>query len=218
VKREPEFSEAAAAAHYTPPAPDGSLPGIFWAPLPGPIFRESEVSRTLTYHETVPGHHLQVALQMETEDLPRFRQKMAFGFLSAYGEGWALYAERLAIENDWYEGDPRGLLVALAAELFRARRLVVDTGIHTMGWTRQQGIDYGFPSSEIERYVVWPGQATSYKTGQLKILELRAKLRAALGDDFSIKNFHNLVLGSGDMPLAVLEQLVDDAIADASAE
>jgi uncharacterized protein (DUF885 family) len=143
---------------------------------------------------------------------------MAFGFLSAYGEGWALYAERLAIENDWYEGDPRGLLVALAAELFRARRLVVDTGIHTMGWKRQQGIDYGFPASEIERYVVWPGQATSYKTGQLKILELRAKLQAALGDDFSIKHFHNIVLGSGDMPRAVLEQLVNDAIADASAE
>jgi uncharacterized protein (DUF885 family) len=212
VKREPPFTEKTAAAHYTPPAKDGSRPGTFWAPLPGPKFEINEM-RTLVYHEAVPGHHFQIALQYEMTNLPRFRRDGVFGFISAHGEGWALYAENLAAESGWYDGDPKGHLGQLNDELFRARRLVVDTGLHTMHWTRQQAIDYGIKASEVERYVVWPGQACSYKIGMLKILELRAKAKAALGDKFSLKEFHNVVLRAGNVPLAVLEQVIDDYIA-----
>lgn len=208
VKREPPFTEKTAAAHYTGPAKDGTRPGVFWAPLPGPVFKIVNM-RTLVYHEAIPGHHFQIALQRETDSLPRYRRDGIFGGGSAYAEGWALYAEQLATENNWYEGDPVGLLGQLEAELFRARRLVVDTGLHTKKWTRQQVIDYGIPASETERYTVWPGQACAYKVGQLKILALRAKARAALGDKFDIKQFHNVVLQSGNMPLAVLEQVLD---------
>ena len=212
VKREPPFTEKSAAAHYTPPAKDGTRPGIFWAPLPGPKFEMTEM-RTLVYHEAVPGHHFQIALQYEMTNLPRFRRDGVFGFISAHGEGWALYAENLAAESGWYDRDPKGHLGQLDDELFRARRLVVDTGLHTMHWTRQQAIDYGIRPSEVERYVVWPGQACSYKIGMLKILELRAKAKQALGDKFSLKEFHNVVLRAGNVPLAVLEQVIDDYIA-----
>jgi uncharacterized protein (DUF885 family) len=212
VKRVPPFTEKTAAAHYNPPARDGSRPGTFWAPLPGPVFRMANM-RTLTYHEAIPGHHFQIALQLETDSLPRYRRYGIFGGGSAYAEGWALYAEQLAVENNWYEGDIVGQLGQLDAELFRAKRLVVDTGLHTKQWTRQQAIDYGIPVSEVERYVVFAGQACSYKVGQLKILSLRAKARAALGDKFSIKEFHNVVLQSGNMPLAVLEQVIDAWVA-----
>jgi uncharacterized protein (DUF885 family) len=212
VKREPPFTEKTAAAHYTGPARDGSRPGVFWAPLPGPVFKIVNM-RTLVYHEAIPGHHFQIALQRETDSLPRYRRDGIFGGGSAYAEGWALYAEQLAAENNWYEGDLVGQLGQLEAELFRARRLVVDTGLHTKKWTRQQVIDYGIPASEAERYVVFAGQACAYKVGQLKILALRAKARAALGDKFSIKEFHNVVLQSGNMPLAVLEQVVDAWVA-----
>jgi uncharacterized protein (DUF885 family) len=209
VKREPPFTEKTAAAHYNPPARDGSRPGTFWAPLPGPDFNITGM-RTLTYHEAIPGHHFQIALQRETESLPRYRRDGIFSGGSAYSEGWALYAEQLATENNWYEGDIPGLLGQLAGELFRARRLVVDTALHTKKWTRQQVIDYGIPASEAERYVVFAGQACAYKVGQLKILALRAKAKAALGDKFDIKQFHNVVLQSGNMPLAVLETVLDD--------
>ncbi len=212
VKREPPFTEKTAAAHYTGPARDGSRPGVFWAPLPGPVFKIVNM-RTLVYHEAIPGHHFQIALQRETASLPRYRRDGIFGGGSAYAEGWALYAEQLATENNWYEGDAVGQLGQLEAELFRARRLVVDTGLHTKKWTRQQVIDYGIPASEAERYVVFAGQACAYKVGQLKILALRAKARAALGEKFSIKEFHNVVLQSGNMPLAVLEQVVDAWVA-----
>jgi uncharacterized protein (DUF885 family) len=212
VRREPAFTEKTAAAHYTGPAKDGSRPGIFWAPLPGPKF-EMATMRTLVYHEGVPGHHFQIALQRETESLPRYRRDGVFGGGSAFAEGWALYAEQLAAENNWYDGDIVGHLGQLNDELFRARRLVVDTGLHAMKWTRQQAIDYGIPPSEVERYVVWPGQACSYKVGQLKILELRAQAKAALGDKFEIKKFHNLVLQTGNVPLAVLGQAVNDWVA-----
>jgi uncharacterized protein (DUF885 family) len=214
VRREPPFTEKTAAAHYSVPAPDGTRPGIFWAPLPGPSFPVITM-RTLTYHEAVPGHHFQVALQQEMTDLPRFRRNRIFGFISAHGEGWALYAEQLAAEEGWYEGDPKGLLGQLDKELFRARRLVVDTGLHAKRWTRQQAIDYGIPSHEVERYVVMPGQACSYKIGMLKILGLREKARRELGEKFSIKEFHNAVLRAGTVPLAVLETVVDDYIASA---
>ena len=169
--------------------------------------------RSLVYHETVPGHHFQLALIAENQELPRFMQVRAFGGISAITEGWALYAERLAAESDWYDGDIEGRLGYLDSMLFRARRLVVDTGLHAMRWTRQQAIDYGIPPSEVDRYVVNPGQACAYMLGQLKIVELREKARAALGDRFSIREFHNVVLGAGVAPLTMLEQVVDEYIA-----
>jgi uncharacterized protein (DUF885 family) len=209
VRREPAFSEKTAAAHYTDPSPDGSRPGIFWVPLPGPRFEMLRM-RSLTYHETVPGHHYQIALQQEIPGLPRYRQLGVFGFNSAFLEGWALYAERLADENGWYEGDLKGRLGYLEMQLFRARRLVVDTGIHAKHWTRQQAIDYGIDATEVERYIAYPGQACSYMVGQLKIIELREKARAAMGGKFSIREFHNIVLRSGSVPLAVLEAHIDE--------
>ncbi|WP_374361545.1 DUF885 family protein [Pseudoduganella danionis] len=212
VKREPPFTEKTAAAHYTGPANDGTRPGIFWAPMPGPVFRIVGL-RTLTYHEGVPGHHFQVALQQENSKQPRYRRDRVFPVGSAYGEGWALYAEQLAVENHWYDGDVVGHLGQLDAELFRARRLVVDTGLHAMKWTRQQGIDYGIPAVEVERYVAMPGQACAYKIGMLRILELRARAQQALGERFSLKAFHNTVLETGNVPLPVLEQVVDEWIA-----
>jgi uncharacterized protein (DUF885 family) len=216
VQPVPTFSENDIAANYNPPAQDGSRPGIIQYPR-----RPNQMSkfglRTLAYHEGVPGHHFQLALQTENKDLPRFMQLSAFGFISAAGEGWALYAERLATESGWYEGDVEGRLGQLSDELFRARRLVVDTGIHAMRWTRQQAIDYGVEPSEIDRYIVWPGQACSYMVGQLKILELREKAQTALGSRFSIREFHNVVLGSGSVPLQVLERQVDTYIAKMSA-
>jgi uncharacterized protein (DUF885 family) len=208
----PKFREANAAANYTAPARDGSRPGIFQIPL-RPSYMTKFGQRTLVYHETVPGHHFQLALELENDANPRFRQIRAFGGISAVSEGWALYAERLAAENGWYDGDPEGLLGQMDAALFRARRLVVDTGLHTKGWTRQQAIDYGIEASEIERYVVNPGQATSYMVGQLKLVELRDKARAALGPRFNDKAFHNAVLGMGTAPLTMIEEQVDRYIA-----
>jgi len=214
IRREPAFTEKTAAAHYTQPARDGSMPGVFWAPLPGPGFNILGM-RTLTYHEGVPGHHFQIALQRETDSLPRYRRDGIFTGGPAYSEGWALYSEQLAAENGWYEGDPKGRLGQLNAELFRAKRLVTDTGLHARRWTRQQAIDYGISVSEVERYVMNPGQACAYKIGMLKILELRAKAQKALGGQFSIKEFHNVVLQTGNVPLAVLERVIDDYIATA---
>jgi len=211
IKREPAFTEATTAAHYMPPAPDGSRPGVYWVPLPGPEFDLLDF-RTTAYHEAVPGHHFQIALQMELPDLPRFRQRGAFGSPTAFVEGWALYAERIADESGWYEGDRRGRVGYLASQLFRARRLVVDTGLHAKKWTRQQAIDYGMPVSEVERYVVLPGQACSYMIGQLKIVELREKAKAALGARFSLPAFHTLLLRTGAVPLDVLGTIVDEWI------
>ena len=209
VQREPLFTEKTAAAHYSSPAKDGSLPGIFWAPLPGSPYRMTNM-RTLTYHEGVPGHHFQIALQQENEGLPRYRRDAVFAGGSAFSEGWALYAEQLAAENGWYEGDIPGRLGQLDAELFRAKRLVVDTGLHAMQWTRQQAIDYGIPVAEVERYVVMPGQACAYKIGMLHILDLRSRAQQALGPKFKVGQFHTLVLQTGNVPLAVLSQVVDD--------
>lgn len=211
VRREPALTEATAAAHYTQPAPDGSRPGIFWAPLPGPMYNVAEM-RTLVYHEAVPGHHFQIAIQQEAKNLPTYRRFMAFGWYSGYAEGWALYAEQLAADNGWYDGDPVGLLGQLHDALFRARRLVVDTGLHAMKWTRQQAIDYGIPATEVDRYVVWPGQACSYMLGRLKIEALRDKARSALGDRFDIRKFHDVVLLTGGVPLQALENAVTDWI------
>jgi uncharacterized protein (DUF885 family) len=207
----PRFREANAAANYNSPAPDGSRPGIFQIPL-RPERMTKYGLRSLVYHETVPGHHFQIALQVENKDLPRFRQIGAFGGISALVEGWGLYAERLAAESGWYDGDPEGLLGQLDSALFRARRLVVDTGLHAEHWTRQQAIDYGIEASEVERYVVFPGQACSYMIGQLKIVELREKAMKALGDKFSLREYHSLVLNTGTVPLEILERQVDSWI------
>ena len=209
VRREPPLTEATAAAHYTMPAPDGSQPGIYWAPLPGPSYEVAEM-RTTVYHETVPGHHFQLAIQQENEQLPRYRRSGAFPAGSGYVEGWALYAEQLAVEYGWYEGDPVGRLGQLNLALLRARRLVVDTGLHALKWTRQQAIDYGVPQAEVDRYIVWPGQACAYMIGRLKIEALRRSAQEALGERFDIKKFHNLVLLTGDVPLQVLESVVND--------
>jgi len=204
----PRFRENNAAANYTAPAPDGSRPGVFQIPL-----RPSNMTRfglrTLVYHETVPGHHFQIALEMENTDEPRFRRVRAFGGIPALSEGWGLYAERTAAESGWYEGDIEGRLGQLDAELFRARRLVVDTGIHAKHWTRQQGIDYGIEPSEVERYVVYPGQACAYMLGELKLIELRDRARTRLGNRFSFKDYHNAVLGLGTLPLPLLEREVN---------
>ena len=207
VRRVPALTEKTAAAHYTTPAPDGSRPGIFWAPLPGPTFNIPAM-RSLTVHEAVPGHHFQLAIQQEQTDLPRWRQRRIFGGGSAHSEGWALYAERLAIDEGWYVDDPHALLGALDSQLFRARRLVVDTGLHAKKWTREQAIDYGISAQEVERYVSNPGQACAYMIGMLHILSLRDEAMKSQGAKFDIKAFHDVVLKTGSVPLAVLSEAV----------
>lgn len=223
VRRVPEFKEKTApGAYYTMPARDGSMPGIFYANLRSVQEIPRFGMRTLTYHEAVPGHHFQIAIQGELEGLPVFRTMPLF---SAYTEGWGLYAEQLAAELGFQE-DPYDRLGYLQAQLFRAVRLVVDTGIHAKRWTREQAIDYmtantGMPQTdvvaEIERYIVMPGQACAYMIGKLKIVELRERAKQALGDRFSLPEFHRVVLQNGAMPLAVLEDIVNQYIADAQA-
>ena len=201
--------------YYVPPAVDGSRPGAFYASDTGTQPKFSMPS--LAYHEAIPGHHLQIAIAQEL-DLPSLRKGVSF---TAYGEGWALYAEQLAWEMGFYEDDPYGNLGRLQYEAWRAVRLVVDTGIHAQGWTYDQAVDYmhentGLPRSTVEyevaRYVTWPGQATAYKIGMLKILELRQRAMDQLGDSFDLKEFHNVVLSNGSMPLDVLEQVVQEYI------
>jgi uncharacterized protein (DUF885 family) len=208
----PQFRESSAAASYNPPARDGSRPGTFQIPL-----RPSRMTRfglrTLVYHETVPGHHFQIALELENPDTPRFRQTRALGGIPAFAEGWGLYAEQLAADSGWYDGDLEGRLGQLEGALFRARRLVVDTGLHMKGWTRQQAIDYGIGPSEVDRYVVNPGQACAYMLGQLKLVELRDRVRSVLGPKFDPTAYHNLVLTNGMLPLTLVEQVVDRYIA-----
>jgi len=168
--------------------------------------------KTLAYHEGVPGHHFQLGIQTELKGLPIFRTVVPF---TAYGEGWALYSEQLAYELGFYDNDPFGNLGRLQAEMFRACRLVVDTGIHSKKWTREQAIKYmvdytgnseSEATTEIERYIVWPGQACAYKIGMMKILELRAKAKETLGVKFDLQAFHRVVLESGSVPLDVLEE------------
>jgi uncharacterized protein (DUF885 family) len=203
----PTFRESYAAASYSSPPADGSRPGIFQFPR-RPEWMNKFAVRSLVYHETVPGHHFDVAQQVEIS-LPAFRQLNAFGGIPARTEGWGLYAEHLAAEAGWYGNDIEGLLGELSSELFRARRMVVDTGLHAKHWTRQQAIDYGIEAAEVERYVVYPGQAPSYMIGELKILELRDKAKQALGDKFSLKEFHDMVIDTGIVPLEILERQTD---------
>jgi uncharacterized protein (DUF885 family) len=214
----PDFM-AGRAATYSAGTTDGARPGVYQYTVTG-ITLTRFGARTTAYHEAVPGHHFQSALQAEDTTLPRFLQDRVFGSNSANGEGWGLYAERLVAEQGWYDGDPVGLLGQLDFEVFRARRLVVDTGLHAKHWTRQQAIDYLGPlsglgtESEIDRYVVWPGQACSYMIGELKIVELRERAKVALGSNFRLGEFHNRILGSGVVPLPIMEKDIDNWIAE----
>ncbi len=221
IQRVPKAIEAAApGGYYNQPSLDGTRPGIYWLNLRDTAEYPKWALPTITYHEGVPGHHLQLSLQQEA-DLPMIRRAT---FLSAYGEGWALYAEELAREMGVYEGDPRGEIGYIQAALFRAARLVVDTGMHAKRWSREQAIKTmteisGTPTTasttEIERYVVWPGQACSYMVGKLEWLRLREKAKSALGASFDIRKFHDAGLLSGAMPLTVLEAVVDQYVAGA---
>ena len=216
VRAVPEYSEQnQAGGYYMSPALDGSRPGVFYANLYDIKQTPTYSMRTLAFHEAIPGHHLQVALNLENESLSLYRR---FGYrTSAFSEGWALYAERLALEAGLAE-DPYDELGVLQSELFRAVRLVVDTGIHYKRWSREEAMAYmknvtGMSDTEvrveIERYIVWPGQACSYKVGMLKILELREKAKEKLGEDFNIKDFHSVILEQGQPPLFIVEDLVN---------
>jgi uncharacterized protein (DUF885 family) len=215
VRRVPAFKEATApGAYYEGASLDGTRPGVFYANLRN----MNEVAKwsmpTLAYHEGVPGHHWQISTAQELKGLPQFRKVIPF---TAYMEGWALYAEWLAKEAGWYANDPFGDLGRLQAELFRAVRLVVDTGIHEKRWTREQAIAYmrektgmteGEITSEIERYIVSPGQACAYKVGMLKIQELRTRAQQRLGEKFDEREFHDVLLKNGALPLEILEEQV----------
>ena len=213
------FREATASiAFYNSPAPDGSRPGIYYVNLSDMTQVLKPQIEGISYHEGAPGHHFQIAYAQEIEGLPRFRR---FGGYGAYAEGWGLYAEQLGKEMGFYQ-DPYSDFGRLSTELWRAVRLVTDTGLHAKRWSREQAMDYFRQNSllserdiekEVERYITNPGQATSYKIGELKIEELRDRAKAALGDRFDIKDFHAVVLGSGSVPLDVLEDQVDGWIA-----
>ena len=219
VRAVPEYSEkTAAGGYYQAPSLDGSRPGVFYANLYDIKQTPKFGMRTLTFHEAVPGHHFQIALNQENEDLTLYR-KLGYR-TSAYTEGWALYSEQLAVEvgmtKDLYDE-----LGVLQSEMFRANRLVVDTGIHYKKWTREKAMEYmkettGMSDTEvrveIERYIVWPAQATSYKMGMLQILELRDRAKNEMGDKFDLKQFHSIVLDQGIVPLFILEDLIDEWI------
>ena len=220
VRRVPEFKQATGpGAYYEGAALDGTRPGIFYANLRDMNELAKWSMPTLAYHEGVPGHHFQIAIAQELSGLPQFRKLIPF---TAYMEGWALYTEWLAKDAGWYEGDSFGDLGRLQAELFRAVRLVVDTGIHAQRWTREQAIAYMLEhtgmgdkevTAEIERYIVSPGQACAYKVGMLKILELRKRAQTELADKFDVREFHDVVLKNGALPLEILERQVNEYIA-----
>ena len=217
VRRTEAFREASASAEYNPGSIDGTRPGIFYVPVPDAPAYNIFSDESLFLHEAIPGHHYQISLQQENDKLPEFRKTLWY---SAYGEGWALYSESLGTELGLYI-DPYQYFGMLSAEMHRAIRLVVDAGIHSKGWTREQAIQFSLENeaeseasitSEIERYMAMPGQALSYKIGQLNIWELRAKAHAELGHEFDVKKFHNQVLESGCVPLALLEAKINQWI------
>lgn len=220
VVRVPTFAEAGSAgAYFEPAALDGSRPGRFFANLRNVKETPKWSMKTLAYHEGIPGHFHQISVAQQLEGLPLIRQQPIY---AAYAEGWALYAEHLAKEMGMYENDPFGDLGRLQAEIFRAARLVVDTGLHAKGWTHKQAIDYMVAATgmaatdmtrEVERYMVMPGQACAYKIGMKAILDERARAQAALGAKFNLKGFNDAVLGSGAVPLTVLPRVVDHWIA-----
>jgi len=217
IRRTEAFREKSGSAEYIQGAADGSRPGVFYVPIPDIANYNLYGDEDLFLHEAIPGHHFQVSLQQENQQLPDFRK---FNWFGAYGEGWALYTESLGKELGLYK-DPYQYFGMLGNEMHRAIRLVVDTGMHAKGWTREQAIQYSLENeaeseasivSEIERYMAIPGQALSYKIGQLKIIELRKKAEAKMGSKFDIKKFHEKVLESGVLPLALLEKKINDWI------
>ncbi len=217
VRRTEAFREASASAEYNPGSVDGTRPGIFYVPIPDVTKYNVYSDEDLFLHEAIPGHHFQISLTQENEELPKFRKTLWY---SAYGEGWALYTESLGEELGLYD-DPYQYFGMLGAEMHRAIRLVVDTGLHSKGWTREQAIQYSLDNeaeseasitSEIERYMANPGQALSYKIGQLKIRELRIKAETSMGDAFDIKEFHHQILETGCVPLALLEDKINNWI------
>ncbi|WP_417613587.1 DUF885 domain-containing protein [Parasphingorhabdus sp.] len=219
VRRVEAFRERdGAAQHYRSGTPDGSRPGIYYAHLSDMRAMPIPTLEVIAYHEGLPGHHMQISIAQELTGLPTFRTQAGY---TAYSEGWGLYAETLAKEMGGYQ-DPYSEFGRLTSEIWRAIRLVVDTGLHSKGWTEEQAVAYFLENSsipeaavrsEVRRYLVNPGQATSYKIGMIKILELRARAKEELGDKFDIRAFHDVVLGGGALPLGILEQRVDQWIA-----
>ena len=216
VKRVESFRERdGAAQHYYPGTPDGTRPGTYYAHLSDMTAMPKNQLEVIAYHEGLPGHHMQISIAQELKDIPKFRTQAGF---TAYSEGWALYAEALATEIPGTYIDPYNRFGQLTSEIWRAIRLVVDTGLHSKGWTEQEAIDFFMQNSpeplesvisEIRRYIVMPGQATSYKIGMLKIQELRKRAEDALGEKFSLKIFHDKILGGGALPLPLLEKVID---------
>jgi uncharacterized protein (DUF885 family) len=205
-------------AYYEPGTPDGSRPGRLRVNLYNATERNLDQVEAITYHEGIPGHHLQISIAQELNDLPDFRKHEHY---TAYTEGWALYSERLGKEVGFYQ-DPYSDYGRLEADNWRAIRLVIDTGVHSQHWTRQQMVDFFHDHSgmdettiqtEVDRYIAWPGQALAYKIGQLKLLELRDRAKKALGDKFDLRAFHDQVVGSGALPLDVLSDQIDGWIA-----
>jgi uncharacterized protein (DUF885 family) len=220
---EPFREKSAGKAFYNRPAADGSRPGIYYANLYDMESMPTYQMEALAYHEGIPGHHMQLAIQQELEEVPMFRK---FGGYTAYTEGWGLYSEFIPKEMGFY-ADPYSDFGRLAMELWRACRLVVDTGIHSKKWTREEGIKYytdNTPNAEldaikmVERHIVMPGQATAYKIGMLKIVGLRKKAKDALGDKFDIREFHEVVISHGAIPLNVLEDFVDEYISSKNSD
>jgi len=215
VKRVEAFRERdGAAQHYYAGTPDGSRPGIYYAHLSDMTAMPKNQLEVIAYHEGLPGHHMQISIAQELEGVPQFQTQLGF---TAYAEGWGLYSEKLASEMPGTYADAYQQFGRLSSEIWRAIRLVVDTGLHSKGWTEQEAIDYFMANSpepyesvrsEVRRYIVMPGQATSYKIGMIKILELRSTAIEALGDDFDIRGFHDTVLGAGSLPLDLLERRV----------
>lgn len=219
VKRvEPFREQPGAAQHYFPSAPDGSRPGVYYAHLSDMTAMPKRELEVIAYHEGLPGHHMQIAIQQELDAVPTFRTQ---AFFTAYAEGWALYTEKLAKEMEGTYTDPYSDFGRLGSEIWRAVRLVLDTGLHSKGWTEDQAVEYFKANSaitetqarsEVQRYLVLPGQATSYKVGMMKMQELRAKAEKELGDKFDIRAFHDTVLSGGAMPLLILERRVNQWI------
>ncbi|RSU36070.1 DUF885 domain-containing protein [Sphingomonas koreensis] len=215
----PEIEAGATAGYYQIPSADGSRPGAYYINLRDTAENPRWMLPTLTYHEATPGHHHQIALAQEAAGIPRLRRLPVY---SVYTEGWGLYAEQLADEMGAYADDPFGRLGYLQSYMFRAARLVVDTGLHHMRWSREKAIQYmndalGTPErgniTEVERYCVWPGQATSYMVGQTRWVAIREKAHKALGDKFDIRAFHDTALAAGAMPVSVLESMIDRWVA-----
>ena len=221
VKRVEPFREVdGAAQHYYPSTPDGSRPGVYYAHLSDMDAMPKTELEVIAYHEGLPGHHMQIAIAQELEGVPEFRKQAGF---SAYSEGWGLYSEWLAREIPGTYTDPYSEFGQLTSEMWRAIRLVVDTGLHAKGWTQEQAVEFFAANSsvpheaieaEVRRYIAWPGQATSYKIGMIRIQALRAKAEAELGEDFDIRRFHDAILDGGALPLTLLERKIDQWIED----